>query len=204
YRRNHLLRSKAAGDDWNRLPTPSGFHLSELWAQGSDVFLYGQSDRPQGGRLLESTDAGATWQTKPLPIEDLSCSPDVVQLPVIWVQCASGMTAGLWRSTDGGQTYVNPGKEGASAEPNAAVFAVAANDTVVVGFRDLRRTTDGGVHWHAVGPKLGRSTEWDYLGFTDARHGVGIRLSNAGPPPTRFGLWQTSDGGAHWTRVRIS
>jgi photosystem II stability/assembly factor-like uncharacterized protein len=152
--------------------------------------------------LLTSVDSGRTWAVEHLPVEDLGCSFDVVRLPVVWVQCATGMMSGIWRSSDDGRSFAQPAaREGSPSLPNSAVFAAASDSTAIAGFQDIERTTDAGRHWHVVGPKPRTNIVWSYLGFTDAAHGVGIVMNNAGRK-TRFALWATSDAGAHWRRVQ--
>ena len=70
----------------------------------------------------------------------------------------------------------------------------------MLGAGKLYRTTDAGGHFS---PASGTPavTAWQYLGFTDATHGVAIGYVGASPTPDTERLYITTDGGASYRLV---
>jgi photosystem II stability/assembly factor-like uncharacterized protein len=196
-----IERSTVGSDDWSRLAVP-GHGASIEWADSSRVFgVTNVRERRHEGsqRLIVSRDHGATWRVHHLPIEDLACTVEQVRAPVLWEHCATGMLSSVWRSHDNGKHFRVPDKkEGGSALPNAAAFGAASNRVGVIGYQDLRRTTNAGRTWHQVGPKPHRNRTWETVSFSDHEHGFAIRET-----AHHSQLWQTDDAGADWHRVAL-
>lgn len=204
-------RSPVSTDAWRAaaLPFALGGSGLNLAAHGKNVWVL---DTPAGSEprpselLARSSDGGRTFLTRSGPCyPDLGGELSATSASVIWVVCPTGMLAGASRSTNGGITFkalTNPGLV------NSARLAPASKNTAVVapngaGFRFLR-TTDGGRTWRAVSmPRRPLFIFW--IGFIDDR--VGAALVQTGwdtAAKTEIQtLWQTRDGGAHWSTVRI-
>jgi photosystem II stability/assembly factor-like uncharacterized protein len=116
------------------------------------------------------------------------------------------MLAGALRSTDGGATWatLNFGRE----LSNGARIAPADASTAVISTGDqtqLLRTTDrGGTFTQVYRPRAGW---WNFIGFTDAQTGSGIRIV-AGQARSSLGtpladLMRSSDGGASWAMTNV-
>ena len=84
--------------------------------------------------------------------------------------------------------------------PNSALFAAASASTAVLGANRLERTTDGGAHYTPVSG-IEPVTAFQYLGFTDATHGVAIGYVGSTPAPDGERVYVTSDGGASYHLV---
>jgi photosystem II stability/assembly factor-like uncharacterized protein len=118
---------------------------------------------------------------------------------VIWAHCATGTESATWRSTDSGSHFQalhgpEPGL------PNSALFAAATSTTAVLGADKLYRTSDGGAHYTVVS-SVAAVSAFQYLGFTDASHGVAIGYVGSAPTPDTERLYVTSDGGATYHLV---
>ena len=112
--------------------------------------------------------------------------------------------SGVWRSVDGGRSFhqanfCHCGPRTGLPLPNSAAFGAPTADTAVVGYQQLYRTTDGGASYSAVGPP---GLLWQYLGFTDPTHGVGLGLPSSSSAAAER-LYYTTDGGASYHRVSI-
>jgi photosystem II stability/assembly factor-like uncharacterized protein len=193
---DRLMSAFVGQDDWS-VVSAAGAVADGLWAQGNDVFVE-TADRLH---LLVSHDQGVTFARYPDPSPGLGCDFQQLVAPVVWADCATGMMSQVLRSTDGGATFqVAGGGRGAPAQglPNSAAFAVASATTAVVGYQQLYRTGDGGESYQPVGPS--GITDWQYLGFTDATHGVA--LGYAGPEsPSNERLYYTTDAGLSYHLV---
>jgi hypothetical protein len=67
----------------------------------------------------------------------------------------------------------------------------------VVGYQQLYRTANGGASYQPVGPA---GITWQYLGFTDATHGVALGYAGSNAP-SHERLYYTTDGGATYHLV---
>lgn len=201
-----LERADASLDRWSVLPA-AGNATGDIWAQGSDVLVEAANSSRQ--QLMVSHDLGQTFTAYPVP-PSVGCQfqePAGLQEPagpVVWEHCATGTMSGVWRSPDGGRTFVAtagphswPGPE----LPNSAAFAAASASTAVVGYRQLYRTTNGGASW-APSPTPPEVTWWSYLGFTNSTYGFGLgRVGSSLSSPVR--LYSTTDGGRIYRPVPI-
>ncbi len=210
--RYRFERSPVTANAWRgaALPfVPSGSVL-DLAAHGSSVWLLGT---PVGGQrgsekdvLARSTDDGRTFVTRHGPcVPGLGGELAPTSARAVWAVCPTGLSAGAWRSTDGGITF------SALRTPplvNSARLAPASRDTAVVsgnGAGDrLRRTTDAGATW-TVPHVPGRATFVPWIGFTDAAVGTALVQTgwDASAKIEREALWRTTDGGADWSKVRL-
>jgi hypothetical protein len=187
-----LERSALGSDTWTTLPA-AGSAYAGLWAHGQDV-LVGSGG---GARLVVSHNAGVNFAQNASPSKGLPCDFEEPATAVVWAHCATGTESATWRSTDSGahfSTTTGP------SMPNSALFAAASPSTAVLGANRLYRTTDDGGHYAPVSD-VGAVTAWQYLGFTDATHGVAIGYVGSTPTPADERLYYTSDAGATYHLV---
>ena len=193
--RAYRLMSSFVGQDIWRVVSAAGAVDGGLWARGSDVFVESADLR----HVLVSHDQGISFARYPSPGYGRGCSFQELSPPVVWAHCGGGMLGEMWRSTDAGATFAlangGPGLE----VPNSAQFAAASATTAVFGLQQLYRTGDAGKSYVPVGPAgIG---SWQYLGFTDATHGVALGLGSQ--PGSREQLYYTTDAGRSYHLVPI-
>jgi photosystem II stability/assembly factor-like uncharacterized protein len=187
-------RAPLGSDTWSTL-TGAGSAYAGLWAHGQDVLVGSDA----GAALEVSHNAGVDFTREDSPSKGLPCDFQQVAASVIWAHCATGTESATWRSTNSGsQFHALPGPE--PGLPNSALFAAATSTTAVLGANKLYRTTDGGAHYTPVSG-IGAVTAFQYLGFTDATHGVAIGYVGSTPTPATERLYITSDGGATYHLV---
>jgi len=204
-------RSPVSANVWSEaaMPFASDGSALDLAAHGSSVWLLGTpagEGRWRSDELARSTDGGRTFVTSPGP-----CTPGLggdlapTSAGVVWAVCPTGMMAAAWRSTDGGRTFAR-----LTTPPlvNSAALAPASRDTAVLARNGARsrllRTTDGGATWTAPSTP-GTPTFMPWIGFTDAHVGAALVQTRYDTSTKREieVLWRTTDGGAHWSEVRL-
>ncbi|HUM11583.1 MAG TPA: hypothetical protein VLT82_11580 [Myxococcaceae bacterium] len=186
------------------------------------------------GGVWKSTDSGTTF--KPVfdrqPVQSIGAvALDPTDRQVIWVGTGESWTRnsvsignGIYRSTDGGETWTHLGLE--SSERIARILVHPKNGRVVYACvpgklwsdsadRGLYKTTDGGAHWTLVlrGPNLStgcgavamdpRKPDRLFAGLWDFRR-KGWTFRSGGEnatAPSGSGLFVTEDGGAHWKQL---
>jgi hypothetical protein len=192
------LMSALVGQDAWTVVSAAGAVADSLWARGNDVFVQ-PTDR---GDVLVSHDQGIQFARYPSPSPGLGCDFEELAPRVVWAHCPTGTLSSVWRSTDGGATFQlaaggTPGIGGIGGLANSAAFAAASATTAVVGDQQLYRTADGGESYTPTTGPTG-ITSWQYLGFTDATHGVAL-----GAAGSQERLYYTTDGGASYHAVAI-
>ncbi len=189
-----LERAPLGSDTFTAL-TEAGSAYAGLWAHGQDV-LVGSGG---GATLAVSHNAGVSFTQASSPSKGLPCEFEEPASGVVWAHCATGTQSATWRSTNsGGRFQALHGPE--PGLPNAALFAAASSSTAVLGATTLLRTTDAGAHYSPVSGIQG-VTAFQYLGFTDATHGVAIGYAGSSPTPAAERLYITTDGGAAYHLV---
>ena len=186
------------------------------------------------GGVWRSYDDGTTFQPvfDKQPVQSIGAITLDPQDPkVVWVGTGETWTRnsvsigdGIYRSTDGGDTWQNLGL-GASERINKIVVDPKDGNTVYAcvpgalwsdsADRGLYKTTDGGKSWSLVlkGPNLStgcsglsmdpRNSERLFAGLWDFRRkGWTFRSGGEGPKAlSGSGLFLTEDGGKNWTRL---
>jgi hypothetical protein len=189
-----LERAPLGSDTWTTL-RGAGSASAGLWAHGSDVLVGADA----GAALEVSQNSGVDFTREDSPSKGLPCAFQEPATGVIWAHCATGTESATWRSTDSGSHFQalhgpEPGL------PNSALFAAATSTTAVLGADKLYRTSDGGAHYTPVS-SVAAVSAFQYLGFTDASHGVAIGYVGSAPTPDTERLYVTSDGGATYHLV---
>ncbi|HTW11858.1 MAG TPA: hypothetical protein VME01_03875 [Solirubrobacteraceae bacterium] len=199
---SRLVRAPIGSDDWTTIYTPAKeSFLESVWVHGDDVLV--NREGPRALWLLVSHNQGASFAAYKAP-PAVACFPQEQSQGTIWLPCATGMMSGIWRSTDGGRTFAAAGGDASRPSrsvplmPNSMAFGSASDDVAVAGFQRLYRTTNGGQSYAPI--KLPSVTEWMYIGFTDASHGVAIAQLRSG----QSRLYHTTDAGASYQYIPIS
>jgi hypothetical protein len=185
-----LERAPLGSDAWTTL-TAAGSAYAGLFAHGADVLVGADG----GGALEVSHDAGVTFTREASPSRGLPCDFEEPTTGVVWAHCATGTASATWRSIDSG-AHFQPVR--GPEQPNTGLFAAASADTAVLGADRLFRITGGGARYAPV--PTGATTHLQYLGFTDATHGVALGYDGSLTPANER-LYYTSNGGASYDLV---
>lgn len=195
-----IYRSTDHGTEWARVTTKAAAHQLRWSASGSVA-------RALQSGLIESTDHGLTWNTRPLPSSDVRTmsfdplSPDQMMLSGLkyglvggGFYCAGyGYAGTLYGSTNGGEQWTNrsPGPGTTSFptySPGLEMFddkAWAWYPTGTSDSGDFARTENGGATWVGLNDEfheggalaLGSDATGRTYIFGDSGFGLGILVS---------------------------
>jgi len=220
-----VYKSTDAGKTWKNIGLEKTRHISDIaiHPNNPDVVLVaaqGALHGPSADRgIYKSTDGGVTWK-KTLYVDEntgvVSMSMDVTNPRIIyaatwqhrrypWKVESGGPGCGIWKSTDGGETWnkINEGlpkemgKIGVSvsrANPNR-VYAIIEAEKSKAG---LYRSDDGGKKWnHMTNDHAITARSWYYMEvFADPVNAEVVYVLNAP-------MMRSIDGGKSFSNIRV-
>jgi photosystem II stability/assembly factor-like uncharacterized protein len=164
--------------------------------------LFGDEDRLLAATntgISVSPDKGETWLTTKVAgahfEDDISCMTSIGSVLIAGMTATSGSSAGIYRSTDGGETW---GKTLDGRSPTDAVFGLPVLSLVRMdgtlfagtGHEGLFASADSGKSWNTLDSALSEQVILSLV--TD-----GEKLY-AG---TQEGVFKSADKGAHWIKA---
>lgn len=174
-------KAGAAPGRWiKQAPVPTWFSLqgiaaisaTEAWAASAPLL-------DDVGELVHTTDAGRTWRVVDMPRQVNA---------VFFTDAIHGWAAGngFFHSTDGGQTWIQDNDFGTIYD----LFFLDTNHGWASGNGSVTYyTTDGGLHWNAVGAPGGSTI--GSIWFNDQLNGWAVNLDGL--------IFHSTDGGSSWT-----
>jgi photosystem II stability/assembly factor-like uncharacterized protein len=225
-----VYRSTDAGATWQFLGLPNSRHIGKIAidpTNSSRIFvaavgtLFGHNtDRG----IYRTTDSGTTWE-RVLFVSDSTGAIDVAINPTtptivyaaMWERIRNpiyrdvgGLTSGIWKSTDGGDTWnrLSGGLPAPSQTTGRIGLAIAPSSpsTVYASYSDhpgnlvgFYRSTNDGANWSSrlISPDPG-----SFSGFGWYFGKLWVHPTNANM--VYFGdvdFWKSTDGAAHWTSI---
>ena len=195
---NGILRSPDGGHTWVTIPFPlTSFGSDVAHAGGGTWFVIAQGSPD---RLLRSVDDGLTWTAVALPrapinLTDMAFRDALTGIVLDGGTVGTAGTGRTWRTTDGGQTWVDVlGATGARSVVYAGndSWYLAQKVGATAPSRVVRSRDDGASgSWTIFTLPVAVSESPSAMAF--ATPDVGYMLDVTG-------LLRTSDGGATWTR----
>lgn len=218
----HLRASNNGGRTWESLVSPKGnsggisygahgqsyllrISRSSAYLMLAPPHLITTGD-PSVVPLWFTSTGGRSWSSRQVPchIGALSAVLSAAPNGTLMAVCASGPSAGsqiksVLNSSDGGRTWNLKTDSNIDIGYLGAVDLVTSQEAFLVGARSsLLVTHDGGTLWKPVQPLLGGSdggtSEVVFFNFDH-----GIVLGNDENNNEKLTLWNTADGGKHWT-----
>ncbi len=221
-----VYRSTDGGATWTHCGLADTRHIGEIRIHPKDpdhvyVAALGHAFGPNEERgLFRTRDGGKTWE-KVLYVSDRAgcvdvsfdpTRPDVIYATIwqayrnFWEMSSGGPDSGLWKSTDGGDTWTDItrnkglpkegllGKIGVSASPAkpGRVFALVE----AVEDPGLYRSDDYGATWKLVSDRTDlRYRPWYYMHvFADPTDPDTVYVNN-------LDMWKSTDGGKTFTNI---
>lgn len=196
-----LYSSMYPGGSWQKVADAGMFGPAEplLAVHDTNVTVLGTQINGRGAVSVGSTDGNSfgVLSSNP-PCASAPGGPLSPWVNGLWLACtsATNATGGVYFSSDFGSTW------------QVAVPTLTA-DRVVIGAVDeksailgangtLKRVNSDGSSAVVSMPKVPDTTNWSFIGFTDAKVGFAVAIVDG-----NRALWRTSDGGAHWSVVKF-
>ena len=223
-----VYRSTDAGETWHHLGLTETQQIATIRVHPTNpdiawVAAIGHAFGPNPERgVFRTVDGGKSWK-KILFLNDSTGATDLSLDPTNprilfasmwkfqrspWGMEAGGGRSGLWKSTDGGDTWTdlstNPGMPKAPlgkigvavspANPRRIYASVEAKDTL----GGIFRSDDGGDNWNRVnGQQLFQVRPWYYSAVTaDPMNENTVYVMN-------LQVWKSIDGGRTFSRIRV-
>ena len=221
-----VYRSIDGGQTWTHCGLPATRHIAEIRVHPRDpdhvyVAAFGDAFGPNPERgVFRTTDGGRSWEHV-LHVSDRAGAADVTLDPRnpdvlyatmweahrnFWELSSGGPDSGLWKSTDGGDTWTDItradglpasgllGKIGVAASPvrSGRVWALIEAEEKP----GLYRSDDFGATWQHLtdNPDL-RYRPWYYMHvFADTTDADTVYVNN-------LNFWRSNDGGATFTQI---
>ncbi len=220
-----IYRSSDGGQTWEHLGLEATRHISEIIVHPRDpdrvlVAAFGHAFGPNPERgVYRSDDGGRSWDlvlhvSEKSGAADLAVdprNPEVIYASMweghrnFWEMSSGGPDSGLWRSTDGGDTWTELtgneglppglwGKVGLAASPARAGRVWALIESV--DEPGLYRSDDSGQTWKLVSDRNDlRYRPWYYMHvFADPVDADTVYVNN-------LNLWRSNDGGQTFTQI---
>ena len=196
------------------------------------------ADRPEGRRIYAAYATSGVWKTDDnvtwTPIFDDMPSTSIGDLAVapsnpnvLWVGTgeanifrASMAGVGIYKSTDGGQTFTHMGLTDTQTigrilvhptNPDVVYVAASGHEWTDNEMRGVFKTTDGGATWNKVLYKSQRTGAWDLVMdssnpdvvYASMWQRIRRKWSDPRVEPgyNEGGIFKTTDGGKTWTEV---
>jgi photosystem II stability/assembly factor-like uncharacterized protein len=201
-----LYRTTDAGATWTALSTPG---LTTVVSAAVDPFDSRRilAGSPGGGAWVSSDGGGSFHESTGLPpnpaVKELVFDPSTPLVVYAGTEFIAGSPPGLFRSTDGGESFIRLPMPVSSGE---GVLSIAIDPTdagrmfVGTDFEGVFRTSDGGATWTAVNTGL------------PVRYPYGSQVFDLAMDPVQpdtlylgdlldFGAFKTATGGDSWFHV---
>lgn len=189
------LRAVDGGASWKAAPNPVRDNLADIgFASARVVWACDYAGGSlAGGAISKSTDGGVTWKTslrvaaKPAATSgEAFVALDAPTPATCYVAGRGQRLGGLWRTGDGGRSWLRRPVPGGGAV--AIAFPSASTGWMLSPSGAVSRTSDGGLTWTSQLASTGRHLS--SIVFTDLEHGWAAGEEGA--------MARTTDGGATW------
>jgi photosystem II stability/assembly factor-like uncharacterized protein len=218
YLENFLFKSTDGGASWtdNISPPASGCVLTTgfdppwmVMDLANPATLYVGESFDGGTNVIKTSDGGATWRDVWHWMDDFS---DAVHAIVIdpshnktLYAGLGGPTGGIFKSTNGGETWSSNGLDGVAisalaldtSNPGVLYAAIEGAYPQPRGFRGLFKTTDGSPNWAEANQGLDGLLQSGFIVTAiviDPANSNTVYLATSGA-----GVFWSIDGGGNWT-----
>ena len=209
-----LYQSENAGQSWQYVDSPLRDYC--VWSLAIDPtdssIMYAGTGTPNPATIFRSTDAGKTWEQRPVEV--------AAECPAVGVPRVTGIAIdpenhrdiwvgfevdGVRRSTDGGDTWhkLNGAIPNLDVH-NVAVAAGPPKTVVVVVNDDVYTSDDGGANWRSVGVRQNFPLTYPRGILVQPGSPQNIFLTLGDTTPGRTGtIMRSKDTGKTWEELTL-
>jgi photosystem II stability/assembly factor-like uncharacterized protein len=155
------------------------------------------------GWIYESHDGGANWarlsqiaKRNDLVLDHILADPNHPQRLIVGAFYVDRPDGGLYRSEDGGRTWIDIADMRGHSVRSLARSASQPEEIVAGTLQGVFRSKDNGDHWSQISP----------VGSTEIHEIESLAIDPVDPNVIYAGTWhlpwKTVDGGAHWTNIK--
>jgi photosystem II stability/assembly factor-like uncharacterized protein len=181
----YVLKTTNGGDNWvilyQKIQTGGGF------PGYNKVFFLNENIGFTCGVMGfdKSTDGGTSWVV--LNPNDSYQDMSILNEDTIWLVSGNPLTGGVFRTTNGGQNWVQQFDSGSSNPDHIYMFNARMGfiSRVISGAPYMRKTTNGGQNWFVVSP----TDAFTDISFSDSLTGWKVQSY----------IKKTTDGGNNWS-----
>jgi hypothetical protein len=190
-------------------PGEESTHIYSLAKRGDLIWAAAELDSSTGANILtgafKSEDNGETWSYYGLQhgVNGLCAVVDIQPAPgrdIVWVGTApadaSGPGHGVFKSEDGGATWVNYDAGSGLAQPTVYAFDSAGTWAWAGTYDGVDRTGDYGDSWNNAG--TGDGLPWYQINVLTAASEAEVWAG------TDLGVGYSSDGGVTWREIELT
>lgn len=190
-----VFASTDGGAHWVAAGLPGTTVVQVVVDPANPAVLYARGDHsPEGIALFRSADRGRTWSVLTIAGGVRGQTTAVVIDPMTPTTVYAGVGgSGVYRSTDGGDTWTNASDDLTNVYVTALAIDPSDPMTLYAGtVRGVFKTTDAAVRWRAANS-----------GLADDRHVTALGIDPSTPTTlyvgTHGGFFRSMDGGEQWT-----
>ena len=210
-----LYRSDDGGRRWTLLENP--MRGATVWSIAIDPaepsVMFAGTGTPSEPGIYRSTDAGATWEHRPMQIAEMCPAVGIPRPTGIAIDPANHRSIwvgfevdGVRHSADGGDTWINLGDEIPNLDVHNVLVAGGAPSVVfTVVNDDVWRSTDDGETWQAAHAR--ETFPWHYA------RGIAVKPNDPrtvfvtvgdNTPGTIGTVMRSRDAGATWQCLELA
>lgn len=183
-------------NDWKKLPVPTEHSIRSLTVSEDRIYVGTTTDllHSPTAQVFYSTNFGNSWIdiTPPNSKEYPTNMSNAIRVVSVGKRLILIGFGDMWRSDDGGETWMDPGKDPHAFGPSPAL-ALDENNFYRSYHGGITRSTDSGITWHPFMTGIANSSIEDLSTAKNVLYAV----------PTEGNIAKSTDSGESWETISV-